>query len=300
MRFSRARTTTPGYLPTLMLALLALGGCSSKGTEGTCAAGAVCGGGNPAGTWDVAGRCEYAAAHPDQPLNPQEQAKNPIFPSLTPTQAQQTTDGDWCSGLYYSPADTRAPDTNSKVKAVNLYHDAPALTDGQITFNTDANGLPSTYSATLNFATYNVSHFAPLCLQFYGATPSCGDLATNLTDFYAQAAGMDNSTPPMSNPTGYENIVCQAASDGGCDCGYDYKVTLTDNGSWSFNGSILTESSAPSEYLYNGKLVGTEAASGLMVASTCQSGDTLTLSGYSGANLENAPGLRVLTLTRHM
>ncbi|HEX3777995.1 MAG TPA: hypothetical protein VHV51_26190, partial [Polyangiaceae bacterium] len=149
MQFVRARAVTSVWLAFAVPALFALAACSSKGTEGTCAAGAVCGGGNPAGTWDVAGRCEYAAAHPDQPLNPQEQAENPIFPSLTPTQAQQTTDGDWCSSLYYSPADNRAPDTNSKIKAVSLYHDAPALSDGQVTFNTDANGAPSTYSVSL-------------------------------------------------------------------------------------------------------------------------------------------------------
>ncbi|HEY4105992.1 MAG TPA: hypothetical protein VGM44_18955 [Polyangiaceae bacterium] len=292
--------TTSVWLAWVMPALFALTACSSKGTEGTCAAGATCGGGNPAGTWDVAGRCEYAAAHPDQALNPQEQSENPIFPSLTPTQAQQTTDGDWCSGLYYTPADNRAPDTNSKVKAVNLYHDAPALTDGQVTFSTDANGAPSTYNVSLNFATYNITHFAPLCLQFYGATPSCGDLATNLADFYAQAAGMDSSTPPNPNPPGYENIACQPTPDGGCDCGYDYKVRLADSGAWSFSGTVITESSAPSQYMYNGKLVGTEGTSGLMVASTCQSGDTLTLTGYNGQSLSNAPGLRVLTLTRHM
>jgi hypothetical protein len=111
---------------------------------------------------------------------------------------------------------------------------------------------------------------------------------------------MDSSTPPNPNPPGYENIVCQAASDGGCDCGYDYKVHLTDSGAWSFSGTVITESSAPSQYMYNGKLVGTEAASGLMVAASCQSGDTLTLTGYNGQSLSNAPGLRVLTLTRHM
>src|SRR5450755_1288649 len=230
------RTVAPDTLALFTLALLALAGCSAKGAEGVCSAGAVCGGASPAGTWDVSGRCEYAAAHPDQPLNPQEQVENPLFPSLTPSQAQQTTDGDWCSGLFYTP--------DNQVKSVNLWHDAPALVDGQITFSVDASGLPTTYSTALNFAGPNVTHFAPLCLQFYGATPSCTDLATNLTAFYVAAAGVDNSTPPVPLPPGFENIQCQTASDGGCDCGYDYKVQLTDSGAWSYAGSVLTESSA--------------------------------------------------------
>ncbi len=278
--------------------LLLLAGCSAKGTEGACSAGAVCAGGNPTGTWVVAGSCEYSADHPDQQLGPQEQAATPLFPSLTPSQPQLTTSGDWCSSLYYSPQDNRPPDTSSKIKSVNLYHDAPSLAGGQVMFNADANGAPSTYNVSLNFAGYYITHFAPLCLQFYGATPTCSDLATNLTDFYANAAGMSSATPPAPNPPGFENIQCQGASDGGCDCGYDYKVTLTDAGSWSFAGSVLTESSAPSSYQLNGKLVGTEGPSSLMVASTCQSGNSLTLSGYGGQSLSHAPGLRVLTLAK--
>jgi hypothetical protein len=293
----RPRIATPSILALISLALLAAVGCSAKGVEGACAAGAICGG-SPVGTWDLAGRCQYPAVHPDQPLGPQEQEKNPLFPSLTPSQAQQTTDGDWCSELYYSPQDNRAPDPNSKIKAVNLWHDAPAVVGGQITFNADSNGNPTSYNTALNFAGQDITHFAPLCLEFYGAQPTCSDLALNLTDFYAQAAGVDASNNPL--PPSFQNIVCQGASDGGCDCGYDYDVALTDSGSWSFAGSILTETSDPNSYLYNGQQVGSQAPTGLMVASTCQSGDTLTLTGYNGGNLSDAPGLRVLTLSRHM
>ena len=303
MRPRYAPHATSEILALIALALLAAVGYSSKGVEGACTAGAICGG-SAAGTWDIAGRCQYPADHPDQPLGPQEQEKNPLFPSLTSSQAQQTTDGAWCSNLYYSPgtnrtlADGITPDPNSKVKAVNLWHEAPAAVSGQITFNVDASGSATTYSTTINFAGQDVTHFAPLCLEFYGARPTCADLALNLTDFYAHAAGVDASNNPL--PPGFENIQCQGASDGGCDCGYDYKVQLTDHGSWSDGVSVITETSDPNAYLYNGQQVGSQTPTGLMVASTCQSGSTLTLTGYNGANLSNAPGLRVLTLTRHM
>jgi hypothetical protein len=286
------RTATKGLLAPATLALLLLSmSCSGKGAQGTCTDGAVCGG-NPTGVWDVAGSCEYRADRPDQPLGPREQVQTPVYPALTPSQGQQTTTGDWCSQLFYSVTDNR-PVMPSKVKTVNLWHDAPTLTGGQVSFNDG-----SIYNVALNFATYDVSHFAPLCLQTGGANPTCADLQQNLAEFYTSLAGKDGMGNPL--PASFVNIQCQGATDGGCDCGYDYQVALTDTGTWSSGGSILTESSDPSGYLFNGTRVGSEAPSGFMVASFCQNGDALNLSGYNGSTLSHAPGLRVLTLHRHM
>ena len=288
------RTVTSGLLalPTLTLLLL---GCSGKGTQGVCSDGTVCGG-VPSGVWDVAGSCEYKADRPDQPLGPREQVQTPVYPSLNASQSQQTTTGDWCSQLFYTTGDNR-PAMPSKVKTVNLWHDAPALAGGQLAFKTDASGAASTYDVALSFTTYDVTHFAPLCLQTGGANPNCSDLAANLAEFYTSLAGKD----PMGNPLppSFANIQCQGAPDGGCDCGYDYQVALTDTGSWSYGGSVLTEASDPTGYLLNGTRVGSEAPTAFMVSSFCQSGDTLTLSGYNGTSLSHAPGLRVLTLHRH-
>jgi hypothetical protein len=284
----------PGTLALLCLALLAGTGCSGKGTDGTCVDGAVCGG-NPVGTWNVDAACQFPADTITQQFGPSELVKNPQPPVLTASPVAQTTDGAWCSRLFYGAMDTDPMTPNSKIREVDLPHAAPSLTApaGSITFNSS----PSTYAVKLNFAGANSTHFGPLCLQAGGVTPSCSDLTLNLTQFYVTKAGMNaqgNAEPPA-----FTNIACGAAADGGCDCNYTYQVALTDSGTWNNLGSALTEASDPGAYQYNGQAVAaSQQPSKALAASFCVNGNTLTLSGYNGTTLSDAPGLRVLSLVK--
>ena len=176
------RAATPGALALISLALLVVAGCGGKGAAGTCAEGRVCGG-TPNGVWDSAGLCQFEVDRADQTLNPNEQVITPLVPTLTSSQLQPTTAGDWCSQLIYTPL--------QKVKAVNLYHAAPPLGSGQVSFNDDY-----TFSATLNFSGYNVSHFTPYCLAAGGVAFTCGEFAHDLSTFYVTAAGMDAAGAP--------------------------------------------------------------------------------------------------------
>ncbi len=276
------------------LAVLAAAGCSGKGAEGSCATGAVCGGA-PNGVWDSVQTCQYQTDAPSQTLNPNEQVMTPLAPTLTSSQLQPTTAGDWCSQLIYTPID--------KVKAVNLYHDAPALVSGQVSFNDDF-----TYAVALSFSGYYVSHFAPYCIQKGGANPSCDVLGKDLTAYYLTNASKDAADNPIPDFTGgatpdgavQDGIVCQAASDSGCDCGYNYKVVLTNKGTWSSSGTLMTQSSSPDSYLLNGKSAGSQGPSSAMVAAICRGDQDLTLTGYEGSQLFHVPGLRVLALRKHI
>ena len=142
---------------------------------------------------------------------------------------------------------------------------------------------------------YNNSHFSPYCLQASGANPSCGDLAANLAQFYETGAVADAAGTKSPD---FTSIGCQAASDGGCDCGYTYQVNLTDKGTWYSAGAEMTQSSDPSGYALNNQPAGSQGPTGAMVSSICQSGTQLTLSGFDGARLFHVPGLRVATLVK--
>jgi len=282
-----SRSITAGLLALLPLALLAISGCSGKGAEGSCGATATCGG-DPTGTWTVAGACQFHADQPYQDVSLVEEMQAPLTPSLAPPQEEATTTGSWCSQLVFLPPNSTTPG----VKDVTLWHDAPALTTGTVEF--DASG---SYSTTLNFATVSTTHFAPACLQSAGANPSCDDLAQGLTTFYVNSAMARGVTGGPTPTPGFEAIQCLAASDQGCDCYYDYKVVLTDQGTWAKGDNIITE--ANTLYLYNGQAVKSQAPTGPMEASFCQSGDQqLTLSGYAGTSLSAAVGLRTLSLQK--
>ncbi len=289
------RAATPGTLAQLAfacLALLATAGCSGKGAEGTCVDGASCGG-DPTGTWNVVGSCQFAVDQIAQSLGPAENVKNPQPPVLTASPVAATTSGEWCSRLFYAfnPTDPTVP--TSHIREVDLPHGAPALTSGgQVSFNPD-----STYAVKLDFVGGNSTHFAPLCLQVGGATPSCSDLAANLTQFYITKAGMDAQGAPI--PPTFINISCGDSSLGGCDCQYNYQVLLTDAGTWTNLGQVLTEASSPSSYQYNAQPVAASQTPGrALAASFCVNGPSLTLSGYNGTSISDAPGLRVLTLAK--
>ncbi len=265
---------------------LALGSCAGKGAEGTCGdATASCSGspGDPTGIWDVNGSCSYAADMPNQPMSIPELATRPLIPSIAPPQPQPTTDGSWCYDLIVTaPVGT----TPTQVTSVNLWHDLPTLAQGgKVSFNGDG-----TYSVDLTFTEPSAStHFTPFCLQYQGnAAISCSNLAPQITSFYTQAAG--------SHPVAFQNITCQNASDGGCDCAYKYSIEVTDSGTWLHSSNLLEESS--SAYLYNGQAVMSQAPNASLLATYCQSGNSLIMSGYEGSNLSNIVGLRTLSLAR--
>ncbi len=244
------------------------------------------------------GSCQYPADAIDQPFSPREQVQTPQPPVLTDSPVAATTDGDWCSRLYYSPTDVDANSPNSKVLTVDLPHSSPALNGGQISFNNAAGSTPPKYQVSLSFATTGSTHFTVQCIQFGGASPSCGDLATNLQQFYITKAGV-NAQGVMQAPS-FTNIACNAASDGGCDCNYDYEITLTDVGTWQRLGNVISEAGDPGAYQYNGQPVAaSQQPTKAQLASFCQTGNSLSLSGYSGSFLSSAPGLRVLSLARH-
>ena len=289
------RAATPGTLAHLAfasLALLAAIGCSGKGTEGTCVDGATCGG-DPTGNWTVVGSCQYAADQIIQPLGPGENVKNPQPPVLTASPVAATTSGEWCSRLFYAFNPTDPAVSTSHIREVDLPHGAPALTSGgSVSFNADF-----TYSVRLNFVGGNATHFAPLCLQVGGATPSCPDLAANLQTFYVTKAGVDANNAPV--PPAFDTISCSDSAQGGCDCQYNYSVVLTDAGNWANLGKVLTQSSTASSYQYNGQPVAaSQTPSKALAASFCVNGGSLTMSGYNGTSISDAPGLRVLSLVK--
>jgi hypothetical protein len=268
------------------VALGALSGCSGKGAEGTCPAAAECGG-DPTGTWSVKSACSFPVDAPYQQPNLVEFVQNPLSPSIAPEQTQPTTAGDWCSNLIYLPKDTNNP--TGKVTAVNLWHAAPTLGSGSVTFDP-----AGSYAVTLNFGRNDQTHFAPSCLHANGAAQSCDELATNLSTFYvASATAKQEQGAPMSLP-GFDQISCKLASDAGCDCVYQYGVVLSDSGTWAHSGSKILEAS--DRYFYNGQRVVSQAPTQPMTASYCRSGNQLTLTGDEGSSLSLAVGLRTLTL----
>jgi hypothetical protein len=269
--------------------VLVFGGCAGKGAEGTCAdATGMCGGvpGDPMGVWNVCGFCSYDADMPNRPMSLTELTNRPQNPSIAPLQAQPTTDGSWCSDLILNPASGTTP---SQVTSVNLWHGLASVNRanaGTVTLRSDG-----TYEVDLNFVEKAATtHFTPFCLQFQGQVQiDCPLLATQISAFYMTMAG--------AHPVAFQNISCQPATDdGGCDCFYDYSVAVTDTGTWLKSGNLLQESSG--QYLYNGQPVMSQAPELSMVATFCQSGNTLTLSGYDGTTLSSVPGLRTLSLTR--
>jgi hypothetical protein len=265
----------------LSIGLLSAGlsACAGKGAEGSCGAAADCGG-DPSGNWQVNGFCQYDALAPFRPMSLSEQAQPIQNPSLAPLQPQPTTDGNWCYDLVYSPSDTMHPD--GSVKSANLWHGAPGVHGGSVSFDS----AMKTYAIDLSFSENgDVSHFSQYCIQFSGASPTCAQLATQLTAFYmANAAGA----------IAFQNISCAMGFPDGCDCSYDYNVELKDTGAWSQNDNVLFESSVT--YKYNDQAVASQAPTISQGVTFCRNGDSLTLTGYEGASLSLAPGLRTLQL----
>jgi len=291
-----SKSLGPSLLGLAVVAVIS--GCSGKGAQGECPALGSCGG-NPSGNWKIANVCQYSAVRPAQPSDIGEFLSG-AAPMLAPPQPNpalpvQTTSGDWCSSLVY-PAD-------GKITNAALWHDAPLLVDGQLSFME----ADHSYTTALTFSTpvsptdplapgdRNATHFAPGCLVANGGKsmadpsgktpPTCTELATGLADYY-MAQGMLMS---------FNDIQCANAADKGCDCSYIYKLVVADAGNWSVSGSSLFETS--SLITYNGQEAKTQAPTQTLEASFCsQPSAQLQLTGARGSSLSGLPGLRSLTL----
>jgi hypothetical protein len=282
--------------PLLAILLGGESGCQGGGAEGGCPATQSCGG-DPTGTWVVDHACQYLPEQLDQPLALSQYQEALLDPTLAPTPAQPSTNGDWCLGFNSTAANV--------IQVANLFHDAPAFQSGTVTFSPAANGRPQEYSAALLFATQGTTHFTRVCLEATGANPTCPVLAQSLTTFVNSApplpAGATSaySAPIVNGAPARTGIACQDASDLGCDCFYTYQVEVTDTGTWSaaaLNGdTVIIEESQ--HYAYNKAAVQEYAPATPMTATYCAiKGSQLTLTGYQGSSLSSAVGLRTLIM----
>jgi hypothetical protein len=153
----------------------------------------------------------------------------------------------------------------------------------------------ASYSVSLTFASNNVSatHFAPACLSANGFTPTCTELADDLETFFTNAAAS-----VAGSTAAYTAFGCKTTGDGGCDCEYSYQLVLSDQGTWSTSGDVLSLKSLIAPYQYNGAQAATVEPVQPMQATYCASTSQLTLTGYRGASLFEAIGLRSMTLTK--
>jgi len=278
----------------LLVVVVALSGCSGKGAQGECPALESCGG-DPSGNWKIASVCQYSPVRPSQPSDISEFLSG-AAPTLAPPQPNpalpvQTTSGDWCSSLVYP--------NDGQITNVALWHDAPLLVDGQLSFVL----ADHSYTTTLTFSTpvsptdalapgeRNSTHFAPGCLVANGgksmadptgkSPPTCTELTTALTAYAMKA--------------GFIDIQCANAADKGCDCSYIYQFVVADTGNWSASGSSLYQTS--SLITYNGQEAKTQAPTQALEASFCaHPGAQLLMTGARGSSLSGLPGLRSLTL----
>jgi hypothetical protein len=280
--------TLSSVVATAAIGAVCTTGCGGLGAEGPCPALDSCGG-DPTGTWNVLQACQYQAVKPTQPTDVNDyMGAPPVPPTLTPPQPQPTqlvpaNSGDWCSSLDYN-MDT--------VNNVTLWHDVPTLRPGSIVaFNPD-----HSYSALYLFSTQgpgfnNTTHFAPICLTANGGDPTCAELATGLTKFYA--AGSGTPQPPAT----FNDIQCTlSASDQGCDCTYYFELQVIDQGTWSVatGGDTIFEQS--SNFTYNGATLKLSSPAQTMQTTFCRQGSLLDLSGANGSSLSDLIGLRTLRL----
>ena len=285
-------------LGLLGLSLAALAGCG-KGAKGTCPQLEICGGDPSSNTpWQVSEVCDVPPFRPAQPGDVMDfQSTPPLAPTIAPPQPnpvipQQTTSGDWCSGLVFMPGTGGFVVSNA-----NLWHEAPHISNDLVnkpsTILLAHSGADRSYVTTLFFEDQNSTHFAPHCLVEDGAVgATCTDLANALKGFYTTAA------LPGIEPT-YSSIMCaDAPSDGGCDCSYTFNLEVQDQGTWAIDPNDATVLVQDSTVLqWNGQSMNAEASTTTLRSSFCAQNGTLQLSGVNGGSLSNVQGLRTLVLT---
>lgn len=114
--------------------------------------------------------------------------------------------------------------------------------------------------------------FSATCLSAQGVSQSCASFGRNLKEFVAPEANI-------------YNVLCYEA-ESGCGCDYDLSLIGGPSGEWSIDYASAT-------------LTFFDALSGPpSLATFCQKGDTLDLTGKDGSRLFNQFGLRTLRLKR--
>ncbi len=271
--------------------LICAPGCGGSGATLGCPAVAGCGG-NPSGTWQLQSPSSYCAYVP--PLTYSVLTNTPPLDLMPPESMVQQTpgkppaapkySGDWCYALVYEPTPPAgaagAGLTMGGISNINL----PKTPGGLGVAAVDAaNGavpasfvLDTTHEYNIGVKTLGQDqvHFAPDCLTAYGANPTCADLATGIVAYYVA----------MPN---FRNVVCLAASDGGCDCSYAYAGAAADTGSWRSVGNIL--------YFFSDQ----NPTQPVVETDYCvtDNGKTLTLGGRNGQSMFADNGLRSVTLS---
>jgi hypothetical protein len=277
-------------------AVLAASGCVPRGAQGGCPPLDSCGG-NPVGNYThIVDACQFQAVRPAQPVDVMAfGAITPAAATIAPPQPnpvvlQQTTSGDWCSNLVYL---TESPE--DAVLNVALWHEAPVLTGAQIAFSDDHSYLTTglTFSTKSLGPERNTTHFAPRCLLANGAAaPTCMKLQTALTNFYKMTA------VPSATPN-FTSISCAGdALTTGCDCTYEYQVTVSDVGNWAVDGDTLLQDSSTGGFTYNGGAVPSQAPATTIKTTFCAQNGTLQLTGPRGGSLFGVQGLRTLMLSQ--
>jgi hypothetical protein len=290
-----AKRACSSVVATVALGAVAAAGCGGSGAEGPCTAIDACGG-DPTGSWQIAGQCQYAPSRPTQPTDVNDfMSTPPIAPTLAPPQPQPTqlaatTSGDWCSFLDYNM---------NTVNNVSLWHDAPHVQPGTTVWF-DATNYQAVYLFSTAFpGARNTTHFAPVCLTANGGSPTCADLTTALIKFYPAGNAAQPVVPtapaPAAPPPTFGNIQCVTSPvDKGCDCTYVYQLQVVDQGTWSKSGGTISQES--SNFAYNGQVSKLGSPAQTVQASYCQKPGTslLQLSGANGESLSNLPGLRTI------
>lgn len=276
-----------------VMALGLLGVGCGKGAKGDCPQLDICGGSPASDTpWQVTSFCQVGPVRPAEPGDVQDfMTMNPQTATITPPQpnpvvAQQTTSGDWCSGLVYN--------SNNEVTNANLWHEPASISDDPAKPSTMIFGPDMTYLTKLVFQVplgVDSTHFSPRCLVANGAVnPTCPALAAALTTYYTPASA--------AVPATFSNITCANAPDGGCDCTYAFNLQVDDSGTWALDpadSTVLVQDSATLQF--NGATMNAAASTTTLRSSLCTSGGQLELSGVRGGSLSNVQGLRTLGLT---
>jgi hypothetical protein len=128
------------------------------------------------------------------------------------------------------------------------------------------------YTASMRVQKDFAVHFTPTCIQAHGAHPTCAQLTASIASYIA--GGFVN----------YNDFACNDASDGGCDCTYNYGEGTGETGRFAVVGSQVYIFDAPS-----GKPP--------HAMDFCIQGDTMTIAGHNGSHLFGSPGLRSLVMT---
>ncbi len=258
----------------LLGGLLASFGCQND--TGCAEDGTPCGG-DPTGSWTLAGACrDPAFAAPVQSTylgQPVAQARQPVAP---------TTSSDWCSSVVVGA---------QGLTAFVFPHDTLGVSPAgsQVTYSADG-----TYQAVIHTVGPGTVNLSASCLQRFGVALTCDALAAELSDYAARQKGVPGFTctdspdepPNCAYYYAYSGIQCADNGNQGCACHYDVDFAGTFAGKWSTSGTQLVH--------FDGKkMLPTQA-------DYCVGGggSALSIWGHDRTSLFDEAGLRTLNLQR--